>query len=92
MRIQLFYNVRANARVVHKAYKRRSQFNVCNILCYISAHAAMHLLHPARVPAAGNIHLRRIALYINEYCAYNNNAQSYSLRIHQKLRLLYHIS
>ena len=46
----------------------------------------------ARVPAAGNIHLRRIALYINKYCAYNNNAQSYSLRIHQKLRLLYHIS
>ena len=69
MAFELSDDVRARARLVDKADKRRPQLNIGDILDDVAAHAAVHLHHAACVAPAGNIGREGIALDIDKNSA-----------------------
>ena len=76
--LQLLDDVRAHAALVEHADKRRLQLKVGDVFGDVAAHAAVHLDHPAGVPAGGDVLRERIAFDIDHDGADDDDAHKRS--------------
>ena len=73
MILQFLNHIHTVAALVHKADEGRPQFAVGDILRHVSAHTAVHPLHPSGVPPSGDKITVGIALHIHKDSADDHN-------------------
>ena len=74
---QLVNDILPHAAVIDKAHEGGPELHVGDILCHVAAHAAVNLLHSARVAPAGDIGRKRISLDVHKHCADDYDAHKF---------------